>query len=128
MDRLKAFAAVLPGLVVASISRWLDLFVSTRLAYPNWGIEAQEISLGVGALAATVICFVDADKSQNEVLSRARKLFVLTIVGIAACYCFYLLLGQGFVTAFAKLLQDLWFGCFILTMSLMIATLAEASL
>jgi hypothetical protein len=48
--------------------------------------------------------------------------------GGIVCFCFYLLLGQRFVSQYAKFLQDIWFYVFVATMTLMIATIAEASL
>ena len=128
MDRVKAFAAVLPALAIYAVSSWLDLFVHTRLAYPNWAIEAEQISLGAGAFVAIIICFADADKSRTRIRSHASVITILAIAGIFACLLIYVLLGRGFVNSQAGLLQYIWFFVFIATMTLVIAAIAEASL
>jgi len=82
VKQLKAFAAVVPGLAVQSISRWFNLFVNTPLAHPKWAVDAQNLSLGIGALVAVILCIVDAPKGKEGLRSRAKTLFILTIIGM----------------------------------------------
>ena len=128
MNGLKAFAAILPGLVVHSISSWLNLFVFTRLAYPNWAVEAQDVSLALGAFVAIAICLMDAEKQPREIISRTKALFTATVVALAFCWILYFILGRGVTNAYADLLQDVWFFVFIIGMALVVATIAEGSL
>jgi hypothetical protein len=128
MKKVKAFAAVLPGLAVPSISSWLDLFLDTRLAHPNWEADARNTALALGAFVAIAICILDSEKGRKKLLSRSYSYFIATIVLVVACLCFYVALGWGITNAYAGILQDFWFLTFIAMLVVMIATIAEASL
>ena len=128
MQQLKAFASVLPGLAVPTVAKWQNLFIRTRLANPDWASGAQEISLAIGAFLAVVLCVIHASETQAQIRSAATRLLIATLAGFVCCFIFYVVLGQPFANMYSALLNDLWFGCFIATMTVMIGTVAELSL
>jgi cytochrome bd-type quinol oxidase subunit 2 len=128
VNAFKSLSAVTPGLATLFVARYLNLFVITRIAYPNWQDDAEKISLATGVFVASAICLIYRDRSKKDLRKLAKQLLWSTILGLAVCLVCWFILGRAFANSLAQPIQDFWFISFVTTMTLMVATIAVGAL
>lgn len=128
MNAFKALSAVLPGLAFQLVSRWVNLFLYTYIAYPNWQIDAQRLSIAIGTFVAIIVCLLWREKPEKELRWWTTLLFWATVCALFLCLFFWWILGRPFANPYAVAIQDIWFVVFVLAMTLLVATISVGSL
>jgi hypothetical protein len=128
MGLLKPLSAATPGVAVAFVSRWIDLFGRTNLVYPGWQDLAEKTSLAIGAFAAIGICLAFQKVPQTIILILCGLCFVATFIGFYFCFSDWAALGKPLSHEAIMALRDDWYKWYVISMVLMISTLSFGSL
>jgi hypothetical protein len=131
MKALKTVAAVVPGLALVFVGKWLALFSTTRLTHPEWQQLADEIALGAGAFVAMFLCIGMAGAPKRRLRLWSWIGFALTLLFLAGCWAVRLYLGPsrpGEIAPDPIFWQSVWQTLYILAMILLIATVTLGAL
>lgn len=131
MKALKNVSAVVPGLALVFVGKWLELFSTTRLTHPEWQPWADEIALGAGAFVAVFLCIGMGGVPKRKLRFWSWICFTLTLLFLAGCWFVRMNLGPprpGEIAPDPIFWQGVWQTLYILAMILLIATLTLAAL
>lgn len=128
MGLLKPLSAATPGVAVAFVSRWLDLFGKTNLVYPGWQDLGEKTSLAIGAFVAVGICLACQKVPQTILLVLCGLCVIATLTGFYLCFSDWTALGKPLSSEAVTSLRDDWYKWYVISMVLMISTLSFGSL
>jgi hypothetical protein len=128
MKPWKAIASAVPAPVALWADRWLDLFSSTHLAYPEWQIDAQNTALAIGTPVALIICFALSHWSRTRLTALALAGLFVTLLSLVGCWLIWFYLGKAMPASDAIFWQDLWKGLYIFAMISLLTTISVGAL
>lgn len=128
MDIWKKISTVVPGPAILFVGTWLDLFSSTFLVYPNWQLEADRLSLALGALVSIVLSILLSGKTAETLRRLAWAGFVLALVFLGACAGIWFHLGSPLPPEAVQWWHDVWRFVYILAMVSTVATITLAAM
>jgi hypothetical protein len=125
VSALRAFSTAAPGPAVVMIGKWLKLFSDTIIAYPEWQIDATNLALAVGVVAAIVLPFTMEKMDKRILKGFGICLLSLTFILIVICVAIWFHLGppesdQARVNVASW--HDIWELCYVLAMICLIVS------
>jgi hypothetical protein len=131
MKALKKVAAFVPGPALLFVTQWIGLFSRTPIVHPEWRVEAENFSLGLGVLLVIVLSFILRDWSKKALIKLCVRLFILTLILLAGCWGIWLYLGPpspGEVAPNPVWWQGTWETLYVLAMAALVATISSGAL
>lgn len=131
MKALKTIAAFVPGPFLVFAGQWISLLSSTVIANPVWQVAADKLALGVGAILTLFVSIGWADASKEVLKQRFCFGCGAVILGITFCWAIWFHLrppAVGAVDPYSAWWQDVWFGVYFVTTSILAPTISTGAL
>jgi hypothetical protein len=131
MKAFKKVAAFVPGPALLFVTQWIGLFSRTPIVHPEWRVEAENFSLGIGVFVAIVLSVILRDWSKEALIKLSGMLFALTLILLASCWGIWLYLGPpnpGEVAPNPVWWQGAWETLYVLATVALVATISSAAL
>lgn len=131
MNPVKALSAAAPGPALVIIGKWLNLFSTTIVAYPEWQADATNLALAIGTVFAIALPFAVGDVDKARVRIFGALCLLIMFVFVMICLFIWFHLGPpdpGQTRVNVPLWHDIWELVYISAMVLLIVAITLLTL